>query len=488
MKLKKISVLLFFLVLLGGCHGAIEADLDTLERRIEKLERRCQEMNTTLQGIQTILQNLEQYDFITGIEPVTNGTEVVGYTIRFTHSDPVVLYNGTDAETPELGVAKGDDGVWYWTVRYPSEYYPSFITDNFGVRIPTDAASPLLKIENGYWMVTYDGGEVWHNLGRATGEDGASFFESVIDKGDYIEFRLLNGTTIQVPTWAAFEKLQENCRKVNENLKAFTQLAKTYSEKVYVQDMFPILSGTDTIGCRLQLSDGQTFSFYNGNGTNVPVIGARRATNDPDDDVWYWTIQYGDDPAQWILDENGNRIQANAPDGLTPKISLRQVPGDEAWYWAVAYGDGEPAFLLCDGEKVKASVLAPETVVTSVVSLRNDIVCITLGDGLTIYVPLPRAITVTLKAPVTSTNTLPMSSGETVSFECTIEGGDDRADVLPLTDDYFYATAAKTGVRTWTVTVMAPTPFVAPSTSKLNLLVSNGYGQMKTIIITIQAR
>lgn len=488
MKLKKLSVLLFFLVLLGGCHSAIEADLDTLERRIEKIERRCQELNTTLQGIQSLLDNLQNYDFITGIEPVYDGSDIIGYTISFTHSDPVVLYNGTDAETPELGVAKGDDGVWYWTVKYPSDVFPSFITDNYGVRIPTDAGSPLLKIENGYWMVTYDGGDIWHNLGRATGEDGASFFESVTDKGDYIEFRLLNGTTIQVPTWASFEKLQENCRKTNENLEAFSRLAKTYSDKVYVQDMIPILNGTDTIGCRLQLSDGQAFSFYDGIGTNVPVIGARRASDDPDDNVWYWTIQYGNDPVQWILDEKGNRIQANAPDGLTPKISLKQVAGDDAWYWAVAYGDGDPAFLLCNGEKVKASVIAPETVVTSVVSVRDDIVCITLAGGLTVYIPMPKAITVTLKSPVTSKNTLPMSSGETVSFQCVVAGGDQHTDVLPLTDDYFYATATTTNHRTWTITVMAPTPFVAPSTSKLNLLVSNGYGQMKTIVITIQAR
>ena len=47
-----------------------------------------------------------------------------------------------------------------------------FITNNVGQRIPAVAVTPKIKIENGYWMVTYDGGIVWHNLGKATGSAG----------------------------------------------------------------------------------------------------------------------------------------------------------------------------------------------------------------------------------------------------------------------------------------------------------------------------
>ena len=485
--MKKISILslLFMAVLLlGGCHTQIDSDLRVLERRIEKLEQRCEDMNTTLQGLKTLLDNLTQYEFITDVQPFNKGGKS-GYTISFTHADPIVLYNGTDAETPILGVGKGEDGVWYWTVRYPSESQATFVTDNFGLRIPCDAGSPLIKIENGHWMVSYDNGDIWHDLGRATGEDGASFFSSVVDKGDYIEFNLLNGTTIQAPTWASFEKLQENCRKTNENVENFTQLVTQLREKVYVQDMIPIMSGLDTIGMKLRLSDGHSYSFYNGQGTNVPVIGAQRATPSPDDNVWFWTIKYGN-ASQWILDENGEKIQANAPDGKTPHISLQQVEGDPAWYWAVAYGDEAPAFLLFDGAKVQASVVAPEAVVQGVVQVAGDMVRITLAEGLSVLVPLPKAIQVNLSAPVTASNILVIASGETLSFHCTVVGGDAQTAVLPLTDEYFYASATTTNHVDWTVTVTAPSPFKAPSVSKLNLLVSNGYGQMKTIIITLQ--
>ena len=492
MKRKLLSLLLLagLALPLGGCHDQIESDLGMLERRIERLEQRCEELNKTISGLQTLLDNLAKFDFITSIEPFYNNQGIAGYTISFTHSDPITLYNGLDAETPELGAALGEDGVWYWTVRYPSDLKASFITDNYGVRIPTSAASPVLKIENGNWMVTYDGGEIWHNLGRATGEDGASFFESVTEKDGYIEFKLLNGTIIQAPTWASFEKLQDNCRKTNENLAAFTRLAKQFTESLYLQEMVPILSGTDTIGHSLRLSDGSIYTFYDGTASNIPVIGAQRDTTGSATDIWYWTIQYGSNPAQWILDDKGRKIQANAPDGLTPTLSLKQVSGDPAWYWAVAYGTGEPSFLLFDGEKVQASAIAPEPAITSILTVQDDVVRLMLAGGLYCDIPLAKAIVVTLQAPVTSSNTLLMSAGETVSFRCLVAGADARTEVLPITDNTFYAVAnpVDSNHSIWDITVKAPSPFSAPSSSRLNLLISNGTGQMKTVVITLLPR
>ena len=469
---------------LGGCYDEIENDLNLLERRISKLEQRCEQMNTTLEGLSSILNYLDNFDFLTGVDPIYEDGEVAGYVLKFSHSNPVTLYNGHDAGTPILGVGKGDDGLWYWTVLNPGDSEPSFITDNLGNKVSASAGSPDLKIENGYWMVSYDNGESWGNLGKATGEDGKSYFQSVTDLGDYVLFSLLNGTSFQVPTWAAFEKLQEACRRENENLASFTKLVADFTGQTYVKDMIPILQGTDTIGFRLQLSDGNDYRFYNGTGTNVPVISARQDTTSGGD-ARYWSIQYGTDSVMWILDERGAKIQANAPDGLTPKLSLQQVSGDSAWYWAVAYGDGQPAFILYNGAKVKASVDVPSPVVTRVVSVTDNLVCISLTGGQTIYVPLGHAVAVVLSAPVTSSNTLQVAAGDTVSFSCTVTGSSGEASILPVAEGLFYAAAETTDHITWTVTVHAPSPFQSPSTGRLSILVSDGHGNMKTVVITI---
>ncbi|MBQ1754752.1 MAG: hypothetical protein II002_07435, partial [Bacteroidales bacterium] len=123
------------ILLLSACYTQIENDLNILERRIEKLEQRCREMNTTLEGLHKIVQKLESYDFLTKVDPIFSGGAIVGYTLYFTHSDPVRLYNGTDAGSPVLGVSKGTDGIWYWTVQYPDQSKPVFLTDNYGNRI-----------------------------------------------------------------------------------------------------------------------------------------------------------------------------------------------------------------------------------------------------------------------------------------------------------------------------------------------------------------
>ena len=485
MKIRRLSILFMLsaLLLAPACYKQAESDINVLERRIERLEKRCEEINTTIEGLRAIVSNVQKYDFLTRIEPITgiNG-ETRGYTLYFTHSDPVVLYNGIDAETPVLGVAKGEDGVWYWTLQYPSEAEAHFITDNFGQRISTSAASPVLKIEDGYWKVSYDEGDVWYTLGKATGEDGKSFFESVKDKGDYVEFNLVNGTTIQVPTWSAFEKLQDKCKRANQNLESFTGLVSKYLERVYVENLYPILDKLDTIGFWIVLSDGRDYAFYNGTGTNVPEIGAREET--AGSGVWFWTIRYGTAAPQWILDEKGNKIRANAPEGLTPKLSLKQEGSDPAWYWTVAYGDGPEEYLLCNGKKVQASVDVPDTVVTSVVTLTEEIVRITLGDGLTADIPLATAITVTLGTPVKN-NTLTMAARDTVQFSCTVASADKEVEVLPVAYDGFYASAQSKDHAVWTVKVISPNPFKKPSTGRVNLLVSNGRGAMKTIFITI---
>ena len=114
---KIIFIIISGLFLLGGCTNSIENDLNVIERRIEKLEQRCKEMNTTLGGLRDIVEKLQDYDFITRVESILKGGRTIGYTLYFTNSDPVTLYNGTDAATPLLGVARGEDGVWYWTVQ-----------------------------------------------------------------------------------------------------------------------------------------------------------------------------------------------------------------------------------------------------------------------------------------------------------------------------------------------------------------------------------
>jgi len=248
----------------GGCGEYDDSELtgrmDNLEDRVEKLEKLCQRMNNDISSLQTIVTALQNNDYVTGVVPVTKNGETIGYTIAFTKSAPVTIYhgedgkdgangsdgkdgvNGADGHTPVIGVRRDTDGIYYWTLD------GDWLLDGSGNKIKAegrdgtngqdgsdgkdgvngtdgengkdgsdgkdgrDGITPQLKIENGYWFVSTDGGANWTNLGKATGEDGKdgtngkdgadgdSMFSSVTQDEDNVYLTLqITGEVITLP-------------------------------------------------------------------------------------------------------------------------------------------------------------------------------------------------------------------------------------------------------------------------------------------------
>lgn len=189
-------------LLLASCtqfdDSKIWDKLDELENRVERLEELCREMNTNIEALQTIVTALQQNDYITSVAPIMSGDEVVGYTITFAKSGAITIHNGKDGATPRVGVAKGNDGVYYWTVD------GEWLLDGEGNKIQTEGQTPKLKIEEGYWHISYDGGKSWQQLDKATGEDGAdSAIIKVEESVDSVTFTLADGTSITLPKSAS---------------------------------------------------------------------------------------------------------------------------------------------------------------------------------------------------------------------------------------------------------------------------------------------
>ena len=178
------------------------------ENRIAQLESLCNQMNTNISSLQTIVAALQGNDYVTSITPVTSGGETIGYTINFSKSGPVTIYhgndgkdgtngtdgtNGQDGHTPIIGVKQTSDGNYYWTLD------GNLLLDDDGNKIKAngtdgkdgvdgenghdgndgsdgsdgkDGITPQLKIDEGYWYISYDNGNSWNQLGKATGEDG----------------------------------------------------------------------------------------------------------------------------------------------------------------------------------------------------------------------------------------------------------------------------------------------------------------------------
>ena len=432
---KILSIVLLSSLFFVGCENIYRDEIAQIHKEIDDLKARldafCEETNTNIASLQTIIAALQTKDYVTGVVPVVENGVEVGYNITFEKSGTVTIYHGKDGingedgkdgYTPQIGVRLHTDGLYYWTLD------GEWLTDENGNMIKAvgvdgidgengkdgedgadgatgpqgpqgpqgdpgkDAIAPQLKIADGCWYISVDGGVTWEYLGQATGDqgpqgntgatgpqgpqgpqgpagedgtDGDAFFQSVdISNPDYVTFVLADGTVIKIPTWGAFEALQEQVTQMNKNIEALQTIIAALQNNVYVTSVVPIYEGVEEIGYVINFSDNTKATIYHGqdgkdgvdgedgvdgdDGVDgaagqdgkTPVIGVAKDT----DGVYYWTVD-----GAWLLDENGQKVKAvandgqngapgqngsNGVDGITPKLKI------ENGKWYVSYDNG----------------------------------------------------------------------------------------------------------------------------------------------------
>lgn len=204
---KGILLIFTMLVTLIGCgqydDSELKSDINDLKSRMAALEKQCKNMNENLTSLQAIVDAIQKQD---GIVSVTDLPDGQGYSVKFVSGKVIYLYNGTNgtgSSTPKISVRQDSDGIYYWTVD--GEW---LIVDGKKVRASAtdgkDAVTPQFKIEDGFWYVSYDGGNSWSKLGKATGDDGKDsdgFFKSVTVEDGYAVFVMNDSeqTTLRIP-------------------------------------------------------------------------------------------------------------------------------------------------------------------------------------------------------------------------------------------------------------------------------------------------
>ena len=213
-----------------GCYddSALQAQLNDHELRLKELERLCSQANTNIEALQTIVSALQENDYVTNVAPIKEGDKVLGYTITFSKSGAVTIYHGRDGQngsngtngdngidgidghTPVISVKRDADDIWYWVID------GEWLLDSDGNKVKAvgldgqngsngsngiNGVTPKLKIENGQWYVSYDGGETFDSepLGQATGDKGDSMFEEVTYDEDYLYITMSDGQQLALP-------------------------------------------------------------------------------------------------------------------------------------------------------------------------------------------------------------------------------------------------------------------------------------------------
>ena len=434
-----------------------------IEDRISRLEKLCKEMNANITALKTIVTAIQNEDYVTSVTTIMENGVEIGYTLGFSNGESVTIYHGKDGadgkpgapgqdgadgkpgapgqdgadgkdgHVPEIGVRKDVDGVYYWTLD------GEWILGEDGEKIPAngkdgesaedgkdgkDGNTPQVKIEDEYWYVSYDNGQTWEKLYKATGEDGKdgepgqdgadgkdgedgdSFFQSIdaTSSQDYILITLSDGTLIKLPTWKAFEDLQTMVNRLNTNLSALQKIVEALNSNDYVISVTPIMENGLEIGYTLYFSKSDPINIYHGkdgadgadgkpgapgqDGADgedgkdgqVPVISVKQDT----DGIYYWTVN-----GEWLLGPSGEKIQAigkdgeDGEDGADGKDGIVPLTKIVDGYWYVSY-DG--------GKTWEEEPLGPATSdkgdhLFKDISYDEEYVYITLADGETISLP-----------------------------------------------------------------------------------------------------
>ena len=477
----------------SGCSkyddSALTGRVENLEGRVERLEKLCEQMNADIASLQTLVEALQSNDYVTGVVPVVSGGETVGYTINFTKSGSITIYHGEDGQdgapgedgsdgyTPQIGIRQDTDGIFYWTLD------GEWLTDDGGDKIKAqgqdgqpgqdgqdgedgqpgqdgaDGVTPQLKIEDGYWYISYNGGSSWEQLGKATGEDGIdgtngqdgdSFFRSVdTSNSEYVVFTLADGTEIKLPTWYAFEQLRTLCNQMNTNIASLQSIVEALQNNDYIVSCTPLMEDSVQVGYTITFAKSGSIVIYHGRDGvdgHSPQIGAKRDS----DGVVYWTLD-----GEWLTDDSGSKIPVHGrdgqdgTDGVTPQLKI------EDGYWYISYNGGgswEQLGKATGEDGVDGADGQDGDAFFSDVSQDEDYVYLTLSGGERIEVPKHHPLSVSFS----ETEDIRVLPNKTYTIDYTITGADENTVIKALAQDGFRAVVKETDFSKGVIEITTP--------------------------------
>ena len=192
-------------------------EIDAFDVRVTYLESLVKTVNTDLASLKVIADALKDADYITNITQNAAGD----WVINFYKHGPIVIHNGQDATMPNISVEQDPtDGNYYWKLN------GDWLTGPDGQRVKAngkdgkdgtngengkdgkDGISPQVRIVDGQWEVSTDGGNTWIKTGTLVqgkdGENGKNA-NTIVDvrtywteDGGYVEF-ITDSGSFRVP-------------------------------------------------------------------------------------------------------------------------------------------------------------------------------------------------------------------------------------------------------------------------------------------------
>ncbi len=196
-----------FCILLGATAAALASceekgpqivDEGAAAREV-RLGRLCEWSNANIVSLKKIRIAEERDDRVTGIAPIEQEGGTIGYAVTLTAEQPVIVYTMErqegDGHTPFVWMRRDPEGVYCWTLD------GEWLADGAGNRIAVpdaDGITPQLKVEEGRWHISSDGGGSWTQLAEETDATESGQMIQVTQEGESVRFTLADGTQIDL--------------------------------------------------------------------------------------------------------------------------------------------------------------------------------------------------------------------------------------------------------------------------------------------------
>lgn len=181
-----------------GCTGMVQDELDATHAKLEALKEKVREANRQISDLNAILGALDNSRTILRYDPADDG-----YDITFRDGQAIHIHYGVDGIDGRVLIPVGvryEDGYYYWQVDGEWLLDADGNMIRAGATDGVDGIAPLIKVEDGNWLVSTDGGENWEIIATCEEMDGVGVFSGIeTDDPSKLVLILWDGTRIELP-------------------------------------------------------------------------------------------------------------------------------------------------------------------------------------------------------------------------------------------------------------------------------------------------
>lgn len=164
-----IVVLAFIAVFANSCSkyddSEIQDEIRQLQEKVNSLEKQCENINDNISQLNQLVKAQLDNDPVTSVRELPNST---GFELELLSGKKITLSNGlagndNTGNAPVVGIRQYKDGVWYWTLDNEFIVVEGKMLKVYGAD-GVRGVVPMVKVEAGYWLVSYDEGRNWEKL------------------------------------------------------------------------------------------------------------------------------------------------------------------------------------------------------------------------------------------------------------------------------------------------------------------------------------